>query len=287
MTILAVIPTNGRVAFLEEAISSILAQTLLPNELLIVSSGARGPVENVVERFTDPICKISVVYNKTNFTTAGGNRNIALDYLPDGTDFLAFLDDDDIWRPEYLESMQAAALGTNWAVSWGEFISQHGVRPGPSILSNVEWTTALGQNPGMTGSNFIIHQDAFRLVGGFDPLLRVSNDRDLLIRLLQAGLEYSVVKKPLMVQRIHDSGQLTNRTLQRAAGLEAFMKKYQRDFSPTAKRHFNREISSVLRVASPKLRIRLFHTFRQAALYTPGELFETIARRARGAGTYK
>src|SRR5690606_32732850 len=123
--------------------------------------------------------------------TAGSSRNVGA-RLATG-DLLAFLDDDDMWEPDHLESLHAVLLDehADVAVGWTRsddpgFVFAR-IRPGLTARQVVS------VNPGFVGSNFLITAEAFAAVGGFDPTLRVSNDQDLLVRLLAAGRTYAVV----------------------------------------------------------------------------------------------
>ena len=65
-------------------------------------------------------------------------------------------------------------------------------------------------NPGITGSNIVIHRDLFNAVEGFDEELEYSEDRDFLIRLIARGISYGVVEDRDVVHRVHQGAHLSD-----------------------------------------------------------------------------
>jgi glycosyltransferase involved in cell wall biosynthesis len=108
-------------------------------------------------------------------------------------EWLAFLDDDDLWSPRKLRLQldAAAAQGACWA--YGAAVVVDGAArpigadplPGPAEVASL----LLQGNfvPG-GGSNVIVRADAFHRAGGFDEELRFFEDWDLWLRLAQQGL---------------------------------------------------------------------------------------------------
>ena len=85
----------------------------------------------------------------------------------------------------------------------------------------------VSRNPGFVGSNFVVRAATYRAVGGFDPALRVSNDQDLLLRLLEHGATYRVVPEVTLVNRIHSGPQLTDKTELRARAVLDYYHKHR------------------------------------------------------------
>jgi GT2 family glycosyltransferase len=103
--------------------------------------------------------------------------------------------------------------------------------PGLRVMPGLPAAAAASNNPGVTGSNFIVRAEAFRQLGGFDELLPVKNDGDFFFRFLLEGFDYVVNERPDVLQRKHSSGQLTGRTEFRAAGLESYLTKHRAHLS--------------------------------------------------------
>ena len=93
-----VIPTFNRAVLLREAMQSVLAQTFKDFELIIVDDHSTDDTTNVVTSFHDS--RIKYVLNDHN-KGGSGARNVGI-FRAKG-DWIAFLDDDDIWLPKKLE----------------------------------------------------------------------------------------------------------------------------------------------------------------------------------------
>jgi len=86
------------------ALQSVFNQTISDKVLVIVvdddsPSPAYDDVSLIDEQYK---ARISVIKRKNG--GAGAARNTALDHVPDGVEFVAFLDSDDAWRPKHLEN---------------------------------------------------------------------------------------------------------------------------------------------------------------------------------------
>lgn len=92
-----VIPTFNRAALLDETLTSILAQSLQPAEVIVVDDGSTDETEAVVRRYGSRIH-----YHRIENSGQARARNVCVSLST--TPWLAFCDDDDLWRPEYLAS---------------------------------------------------------------------------------------------------------------------------------------------------------------------------------------
>ena len=88
-----IIPTRDRPALLEEALASVVSQTVRDWECLVIDDGSEPPVP----RHEDP--RIVVVRHEQNAGVAAA-RNTGLRHAQ-GT-YVTFLDDDDAWTPSRL-----------------------------------------------------------------------------------------------------------------------------------------------------------------------------------------
>ena len=253
-----IVPTHGRDHLLQEAIASVAAQLSPPCELLVAddlgSAGTRSSVEAWAGRV--PFRVRYVDSSGSGWRSAGASRNAGA-ALATG-EFVAFLDDDDTWEPDFLTSVVGSlgADGADFAVGWTQADAgsrayhMERMRPGLSVAEVV------ARNPGFVGSNFVMRRDAFARVGGFDPALTVSNDQDLLVRALQGGLRYAVVPRVLVHNRIHDGAQLTDKTERRVRGIEVYMSKHDALLSGPDRRYIRSQIASIQRVIGPTRSVR-------------------------------
>ncbi|GIG28919.1 glycosyltransferase family 2 protein [Cellulomonas marina] len=264
-----VIPTHDRDEMLVDAVTSAATQTRPPDRIVVSDdTGAdrcRALVASWEGRWSVPVVWVDA--SGAGAGTAGASRNAGAAAVPAGPDqVLAFLDDDDVWSPEYLERVVGLLEqeGTDVVVAWTA-----ADRPGFEMARMVPGLRAadvVARNPGFVGSNFVIRRAAFDGIGGFDPALPVSNDKDLLVRALLGGLTYAVVPEVLVTNRVHGDGQLTDKTERRAAAVRRYRDKHRALLSGADRRHLAAQIASIRRVSAPTRSVRLLETARLAAL---------------------
>jgi len=222
-----IIPTHGRPGHLSRALDSALQQQHLPAEVIVVDDLDDKPTAAVVQvtalRTEIPLRRI---VNRLN-PGASGSRNAGA--AASGSEFIAFLDDDDVWLPEHLARALAEIdrTGADAVISGLRRIKHDGavqsiVIPPCEVIEG----RMFDKNFGMTGSNLVIRRSAFERVGGFDTALPVFNDWDFLIRMIDGGVGYAVVKDLTVEWLEHEGERISTPTVRRAAGIESFVAKH-------------------------------------------------------------
>lgn len=218
MTISCIIPTHNRNDFLIEAIISVLRQTIRPLEIIIVNNGAKSvnlPAE---------IAEKAAVYDIIPNAGASQARNFGA-ALAKG-DYLAFLDDDDLWNEKYLENAAAAIKdGAQCVVSRLDKLENGKITKFKNADNILTISNILAFNPGITGSNIVIKKDVFSKVGGFDVKLPTSEDKALLLELLKVKAPITTLPKNQVIRRMHGKGQLSDAD-KIAEGICQFTRKY-------------------------------------------------------------
>ena len=167
----------NRPARLRRALLSVWDQTLQPAETIVVDDGSTPPLALADDR-------VRVIRHPRNLGPAVA-RNSAMAAAK--SPFLAFLDSDDLWRPDKLER-QAAVLTEAGDDVIGIFTAF--CRHGAGMRGGVVRTPAvrdwrrfflMGLRSG-PGSTLMIRRAAYEAVGGFDGALRRYEDWDWLLR---------------------------------------------------------------------------------------------------------
>src|SRR5262249_441294 len=117
-----VIPTYNRADLLPDAIESVLAQSYKPIEIIVVDDGSTDDTRAVATRFGD---RIRYVYQENAERAAARNHGLRLAC----GDFIAFLDSDDYWDHDKIESdvsVLAEHTGTGVVYSDLEIVDLHG-----------------------------------------------------------------------------------------------------------------------------------------------------------------
>lgn len=177
-----VIPTRDRPALLADALASVAAQNHPATRTLVVDDGSMEPPA------TAPEGAVEVVRGG-----AGGGvsaaRNRGLERVT--TEWVAFLDDDDLWAPHKLARQLAAATRAGAAFAWcAVVVVDHRRRPvgivraadPAALLPRLLRTNVVG-----TPSAVLARTELVRAVGGFDEELALLADWDLWLRLATAG----------------------------------------------------------------------------------------------------
>lgn len=100
-----VIPTYNRAHCIADAIKSVIGQTYSDWELLIMDDGSKDNTSQVIEPYlTDP--RIKYEWKPNGGRSAARNRGIK---MATGH-YVCFLDSDDLWLPEHLQTLHASCL---------------------------------------------------------------------------------------------------------------------------------------------------------------------------------
>jgi glycosyltransferase involved in cell wall biosynthesis len=197
-----IIPTRDRPELLQRAVASVLAQTCADFEVIVVDDGS-GEASDPAEAARDPRRR---VLRHAAPRGAAAARNTGLSAARG--DFVAFLDDDDVWLPEKLaRQLEAFATGEpdlglvycgslKFSDVSGRVISQSPARPLREGVVDFLRSTRFGT------SVPLIRRRCLDEVGGFDESLPGTQDRDLWIRLAQR-FRFDCVSDVLVEQHVH------------------------------------------------------------------------------------
>lgn len=112
-----IMPSWNTGKFIEESIRSVLSQTYEKWELLIVDDCSTDNTDDVVKPFlTDE--RVKYIKNERN-SGAALTRNRALREARG--EWIAFLDSDDLWKPEKLEKMLAFMIDNRYFFAYHEY----------------------------------------------------------------------------------------------------------------------------------------------------------------------
>lgn len=268
-----VIPTHQRHEFLRESLGSVLAQTVRPQRVVVVSDVADAEAEAICKELALATGHPDVrfIHDPEAGSGASASRNRGAREAV--TTFIGFLDDDDLWKPVLLETV-ANALSTREvdlvAVN-REIFSASESHDGPKILDGLAAKDVAAASLGTTGSNMIVSREAFNAIGGFDSALPVKNDTDFFFRFLLAGFRYSAIPDRLVRQRKHGLGQLTTKNERRARGTELYIAKHREHLRRADLRKLRLTIHRIRRAAATTFTARTFHLIAALWNYSPAD----------------
>ncbi|BAY84900.1 putative glycosyl transferase [Calothrix parasitica NIES-267] len=219
MNISVIIPVFNGAATIEETINSILNQTFKDIEIIIINDGSTDATLEIIEKISDTRIKIFSYPNAG--LSASRNRGIS----QAKGEYISFIDADDLWTPDKLES-QWQALQENpqaaVAYSWTNYIDESSkfLKSGRRIKVNGDaFSKLLVTNFLENGSNPLIRKTALEKVGGFDESLSAAEDKDMWLR-LAIYQEFICVEEPQILYRTSTTSMSTNLKRQEAESLK-------------------------------------------------------------------
>jgi len=198
-TVSVILPTYNRPAFTEKAVGSVLAQTFPDFELIVVDDGSTDGTSEAVEGFSDARLRVHHMNNRG----PGPARNAGIE-ISSGQ-YIAFLDSDDAWVPEKLETqLDAMRASPEHALSHTEEVWYKGTRlVKPQRIHRkrngdlFQWSLKLCS---ISMSTVMVKRTLFDEVGTFDPSLEVCEDYDLWLR-VTARHPVLLVDAPLTIKQ--------------------------------------------------------------------------------------
>jgi glycosyltransferase involved in cell wall biosynthesis len=194
-----VIPTYNAGALVVQAIQSVLAQTRPPAEVIVVDDGSTDDTVDKLATFGD---RVRYVRQANQGVSAARNLGVRLA----GQEYVAFLDADDVWHPFKLklqmellvrrpDLQMVGAQQFDWPSA--RFPNIH--PDGPYPVSVVKWSDLVVKNR-LSTSAIVARRNALLAAGLFDPTIQGPEDRDLWMRVVEAG-PVANIDLPLMGYR--------------------------------------------------------------------------------------
>jgi glycosyltransferase involved in cell wall biosynthesis len=197
--ITAIIPTYNRGALLRRAIDSVLRQTFVPRQIVVVDDGSDDDTPSICEAYQDVI---EYVRQPNAGASAARNTGIACARHP----WIAFLDSDDHWTEEHLERIDTAIGSTSGAADLyfsdmempdadggGTLWQQIGFSAeSPYEMTNDATAWALLPRQPMMLQASVIRRSALVRLNGLDVQFRLIHDSYLFCQLAIAGIACAV-----------------------------------------------------------------------------------------------
>lgn len=208
-----VITTYKRNFFIFEALEKVVSQSLKPKEIIIVDDNENDKlsINNIKKKIN--FGKIKILLFNTNNSGPSYARNYGVKNSTQK--FIAFLDDDDLWENTYLEESKNKIkdfkiLVTHYKV-FDNFDRYRNYKSGKKFPKNYLNQNYYIKNIGMLASNLIIEKKFFIKIGKYDENLLGSEDKDLLIKIVNSKQKILINKNALVNYRIHSKSQASGK----------------------------------------------------------------------------
>lgn len=178
-----VIPLYNKEKQIAYTLRSVFAQTYTDYEIIVVNDGSTDNSVAVVESLNDP--RIRLIHQKNAGVSAARNRGIE----EAKGEYIALLDGDDEWKPEYLETIsnlinkypECDVFATNY-----EFIDHKGIIKS-TILNNIPFKESDGiltnyfkvaatSHPPLWTSTVVVKKTAINNIGNFPCGIKAGED---------------------------------------------------------------------------------------------------------------
>jgi glycosyltransferase involved in cell wall biosynthesis len=219
-TVSVLIPAFNARHFIEEALDSVAAQTLLPVEIVVVDDGSVDSTADVVENWTARTgMPVKLIRQANQGVPVARNRGMA----EAAGEWVALLDADDLWLPNHLAVlMQARDTHPRAVAVFGDTVhfshawpntgpitrdkaiaAGQASAPGLFVLSANLFEAIL---PGLffAPTSTVFNRQAALAIGGFDPGVKYIEDRDFFLRLSRQNT-FVFADTVISRNRIHDN----------------------------------------------------------------------------------
>jgi glycosyltransferase involved in cell wall biosynthesis len=197
-----ILPTFNRASLLAEALASVCAQTVTDWECIVVDDGSTDETPDMMAHPPDRRVRY---LPRAHSGHPGVVRNAGL-AMARGR-WIAFLDDDDLWRPDKLAAQIPLLHGGRARWSYTGFVSEgpdgkrfwqtppERIRSGAILESLLELQAAIAL-PTVVAARALIAE-----VGGFDEAFRIRGDYALWLRLAEKA---EVIATPELLTTVRD-----------------------------------------------------------------------------------
>lgn len=218
------IPAFNSEKYLAQAIESVLAQTWLNKEVIVVDDGSKDRTLEIAKSYEARGVKVFSQPNKG----ASAARNLAYSYSKGN--YIKFLDADDLISLDMLEKQVERLRNSTECIAsseWGRFYSDNlstfRLNPEPvwQDMKSIEWLIkSLEHGPNMTQSGiFLIPRNLLEKAGLWDERLSLIDDFEFFTRVLLCASEVRFIPNVMLYYRSGISASLC--TLQSRKGMES------------------------------------------------------------------
>jgi|tagenome__1003787_1003787.scaffolds.fasta_scaffold20983870_3 glycosyltransferase involved in cell wall biosynthesis len=202
-----VIPTHERWPQMRTTLDGALGQVDVEHEVIVVDDCSADGTAAGLASISDP--RLRVLRHERNRGVAAA-RNTGIEAARH--DWVAFLDDDDLWAPHKLRMQVDAAEAADAVLAYSSALVVNdryelmAVREAPAA-AELAAKMIPGNSLPAGASNVLARADVVRELGGFDQSLHQLADWDMWLRLLEKG-RAAACEEPLLAYVYHQQSML-------------------------------------------------------------------------------
>lgn len=241
MSVSIIIPTHNREELLRKAVLSVFEQTMLPAELIVVDDGSIPPVaDNIFSGCPSAIKTTLLSFSQPKGANAARNAGARAS----NSMWLAFLDDDDEFRPNKIELVSAQfEKNIDFIYHPAQFILyqqqiSYLTKPLPFSENTAPFAQLLKENRIGATSMVVIKKELFNEAGGFDEGLAAMQDYELWLRISLLKPSFYLCQEPLTNYYSYSSLGSTSKSLEKLYSSHEYIAlKYKSEISLLGERY--------------------------------------------------
>ena len=229
--ITVVIPTHNRIDDLRRALQSVYAQTVVPDEVIVVDDGSKPAVPKTI--FKDCPSEIMAKLLRNEIPQGANNaRNRGLREAHG--EIVAFLDDDDEFLAQKIEYVKNAYAETKADVIYHPAIIKYGnegISYKTFAANNITFRGMLKKSLVSATSEIAFKRDSFLHIGAFDESLPALQDYEACLRCAKANFKFYLISEPLTLAHCVIGAQSISRSLSNnKKALNTIFEKYRSEY---------------------------------------------------------
>ena len=201
-----IMPSYNHGHFIDKAIESVINQTFNNWEIIVIDNHSTDNTQEVLKKYKDiNLRKISI----KNKGIIAASRNLGIENSQ--SEYIAFLDSDDVWYPNKLE-VCLELLSHNYdmvchAEKWTGLSKDKNVFYGPEHRTSYD--SLLFSGNCLSTSAVVLKKEILSSVNGFseEPTFNTAEDYDLWLRISKENKKIGIVNEVLGEYRLHDSNE--------------------------------------------------------------------------------
>lgn len=202
-----ILPTFNRADFLSRALDSVRSQSFREWECIVVDDGSTDETAELLASASREDVRLRPI-RLSHGGLPGRTRNAGLN--ASRGEFVAFLDDDDLWLPHKLETQVSLFEAQPEIAMTFSRVERFGDATGPwprRLPERLSLRHLLASNP-VACSTVVVRQSVLERTGPFDESLRVAEDFELWIRIalvaMLAGQPQSLARYCVDARRLRE-----------------------------------------------------------------------------------
>lgn len=189
-----IIPVKNGERFLAAALNSIFAQDYENFEIIVVDDGSVDNSANIARSYKE----VHYIYQSHQGVSVARNVGIAVSY----GEFIAFLDQDDLWIPNKL-SIQITYLLDHPEIGYTLARQKFFLEPETDLPPWLKEDFLLKDQIGFLPGTLVVRKSVFEQIGNFDVTYKIGSDGDWFARAKDAGIPMAILPEILLHRRIH------------------------------------------------------------------------------------